>query len=93
MCKPETKVSFVEARKRELCREIGYFFGSYFEENGQFCIQHDGKTERYDSVDDLLIAWHRILSGDMNRAWEWHEEIKYIEDEIIAPRMEEINHG
>ena len=79
------------ARKKALCEEIGYFFGTYFEENGQFCIQHDGKTERYDSVDDLLIAWHKIFTASPKLASEWHEEIKFIEDEIISSGLEETN--
>lgn len=82
-----------ETRKKELCQDIGYFFGAYFEENGQFCIQHDGKIDRFSSIDDLLVAWHKILTADPKLAWEWHEEIKYIEDEIISTRLEEANNG
>ena len=80
---------FIELRKREICQEIGYFFGSYSEEGGYFCIAYEGKTTRYDSLDALLIAWHKILTADPKLAWEWREEIKYIENEIIANKLED----
>lgn len=75
----------LENEKIKLCQQIGNFFGRYFEENGQLCIDNEEKVFTYNSADELLIDWvdtlvenHRdtFAYGSPNDSWE--KEIVFI---------------
>lgn len=82
--------------KATLCKQIGDFFGTYFEENGQYCIDNGAKVFRYDTHDALLADWvdtlvenHHDTAGnspslyiDINDSWE--KEIVFIYSEVIG---------
>ncbi len=82
--------------KRELCKEIGNFFGDYFEENGQLCIDNFESIFRYDTEDALLTDWvdtlvesHRDTMGNPKSAIReindgWEKEILFIYQEVIG---------
>lgn len=82
--------------KREVCKEIGSFFGEYFEENGQLCIDNFERVFRYDTEDALLADWvdtlvesHRDTADnpkseirEINDGWE--KEILFIYQEVVG---------
>ena len=68
--------------KINLCQEIGHFFGCYFEENGQMCIDNGEEVFRYNTPDELLADWvetliqsHIAPEGFSNN---WEKEILFI---------------
>ena len=74
--------------KYELAKEIGNFFGTYFEQNGKFCINNYDDIFRYDSVDALLTDWvnslveHQNDNPDLSGYWE--SEIEFIYTQVIG---------
>lgn len=82
--------------KRKLCKEIGDFFGNYFEENNQYCIDNGLEVFRYDSTDDLLKDWVSTLienqhdtSDNPGSAYRvvndsWEQEIVFIYSEVFG---------
>ena len=69
--------------KRDLCEEIGSFFGNfYISIHGKLVID-DGETEHfYDTEDELLKDWISTLKeADEDTGDDfWSEVIEYIED-------------
>ena len=72
----------IEQEKINLCYEIGHFFGCYFEENGQMCIDNGDEVFRYNTPDELLADWvetliqsHIAPEGFSNN---WEKEILFI---------------
>ena len=53
--------------KYNLCKTIGDFFGDYFEENNQFCIDNGEEVFRYNTRDELLKRWVDTL------VWHQHD--------------------
>lgn len=74
--------------KYQLAKEIGNFFGSFYEQNGKFCINNYSEIYRYDSVDALLTDWvdtlvaHQHDNKDLSGYWE--AEIEFIYKEVIG---------
>lgn len=74
--------------REQLCKEIGDFFGVYFEMNGKFCIDNGEKVFQYDTPEALLTDWvttlvmhQQAVEGDPSGNWE--AEIQFIYREII----------
>lgn len=74
--------------KHVLAKEIGNFFGTYFEENGQFCIDNYDSVFRYDTVDALLIDWVNSLIENQydneDLAGYWDKEVEFIYTQVIG---------
>ena len=82
--------------KQKLCKEIGSFFGDYFEKNGQLCIDNGEKIFRYNTADDLLKDWVDTLVENQNDTVDnpssdyyaindsWEKEIVFIYSEVIG---------
>ena len=83
----------LENEKRKLCEEIGSFFGGYFEENGQLCIDNGDEVFRYDTADELLIDWvdtliesHREYLSYGTPGFNWEKEVLFIYSSVIGKR-------
>jgi len=80
--------------KIDLAKEIGFYFGTYFEENNQLCIDNGENIFRYADVDALLIDWLDtiILNHHDNyhldehgNEWDsWEKEIVFIYTDVIG---------
>lgn len=66
----------IEQEKINLCQEIGNYYGCYFEENGQLCVDSDIRVFCYNTADELLSDWVDTLIED--RCGEWEKEILFI---------------
>ena len=72
--------------KRDLCEEIGNFFGTFYEDVAGLLVIDDGETDHlYSSEDELLKDWLPTLKeADEETGDEfWADVIEYIEDEIL----------
>lgn len=77
---------------KELCKYIGNFYGKYFEENGQLCIDNYEKVFRYNTEKELLKDWVNtlvcshyydcILPASPIDSWE--HEIRFIYENVIG---------
>jgi len=80
--------------KMDLAEEIGSYFGTYFEENNQLCIDNGEKIFRYADVDALLIDWldtiilnhhdNYRLDENGNERDSWEKEIEFIYTDVIG---------
>lgn len=78
--------------KLELCKEIGNYFGTYFEEEGRYCIDNYDTVFRYDSVDKLLADWvdtlvenhHDTMNNNDGCNNSWENEILFIYSKVIG---------
>jgi hypothetical protein len=78
--------------KNELCKEIGDYFGTYFEEGGLYCIDNYESVFRYDSTDKLLADWvdtlvenhHDTVDNNDGCNNGWEKEIVFIYSEVIG---------
>lgn len=75
--------------KKQLCKDIGTFFGEFFEQDGQLCIDNGEEVFRYDSEDALLAGWVDTLVwhqhdtfGDASGNWE--DAIAFIFSEVMG---------
>lgn len=82
--------------KTTLCKNIGEFFGDFFEDSGKLCIDNGDHVFRYDTEDDLLADWVDTLvenhhdtadncksnSRSINDSWE--KEIVFIYKYVIG---------
>lgn len=78
--------------KIAVCKEIGNYFGDYFEENNQFCISNHDEVFRYNSPDELLKDWlDTILENHIDNFHidkygqecdGWEEEVQFIFSKI-----------
>lgn len=75
--------------KASLCKDIGEFFGNYFEEDGKICIDNGEEIFQYDTPDELLKGWVETLVwhqhdtfGDPSGNWE--DAIVFIYTEVIG---------
>ena len=71
--------------KRDLCAEIGDFFGTFYEDVAGFLVVDDGVTEHiYADEDELLKDWLPTLKeADEDTGDDyWSDIIEYIESEI-----------
>ena len=81
----------IEKEKRDLCQEIGNFFGHYFEENGQLCIDNGEKVFRYNTPDELLADWvDTLIENHLDNldspSDSWEKEILFIFNFCIGKR-------
>lgn len=77
---------------RELCKFIGNFYGEYFEENEQLCIDNGENIYRYNTEKELLKDWvdtlvcshyyDCIAYSSPNDSWE--KEIRFIYEDVIG---------
>jgi hypothetical protein len=71
--------------KRDICEEIGNYFGIFYEDIGGFLIIDVGDKEySYRDEDELLRNWLPKLQEDDIETGEgtWSEIIEYIQSEI-----------
>ena len=71
--------------KRDLCEEIGNFFGTFYEDVAGFLVIDDGVTDHvYATEDELLKDWLPTLQeADEETGDEfWADVIEYISEEI-----------
>ena len=75
---------------KELCIDIGNFFGDYFEESGKLCIDNYEQVFKYDTPAELLVDWVDTLvlnhmdckeSGSIGDTWE--KEVRFIFEEVL----------
>ena len=69
--------------KRELCEEIGNFFGTFYEDVAGFLMIDDGKVDHiYTDEDELLKDWLPTLQeADADTGDDfWADVIDYIID-------------
>lgn len=84
----------IEMRKQTIAKEIGNYFGSFFEADGKYCIDNYEQVFRYDSLNALLTDWVDTLVenhhdnannppfSNINDSWE--DEIVFIYSEVIG---------
>jgi hypothetical protein len=72
--------------KRDICEEIGNYFGTFYEDVAGFLIVDTGDQEyTYRDEDELLTDWlpklqeEEIETGDGT----WEDIIEYIQEEIL----------
>ena len=69
--------------KRELCEEIGNFFGTFYEDVAGFLVIDDGEVDHiYTDEDELLKDWLPTLQeADADTGDDfWADIIEYIQD-------------
>ena len=71
--------------KKEMCKEIGNWFGDFFEEEGKLCIDNGEEIFRYNTEDELLADWLITLVESDKATGEdaWKDMITFIETEIV----------
>ena len=92
----------VKMNRRELAQNIGNFFGGYFEENGQVCIDNGEKIFRYNTVAELLSDWVDTLVENHHDTCDnphselhttndsWEKEIVFIYEQVVGKLPEGI---
>ena len=72
--------------KRDICEEIGNYFGTFYEDiSGNLVIDTGDQEHSYDSEDELLTDWLPTLQeadAETNDG-TWDDIIEYIEEEIL----------
>lgn len=71
--------------KRDICEEIGNYFGTFYEDVAGFLNIDTGDREyTYRDENDLLKDWLPILQRDDAETGDgiWEEIIEYIQSEI-----------
>jgi hypothetical protein len=72
--------------KRDICEEIGNYFGTFYEDMAGFLVIDTGDKEySYQNEDDLLRDWLRALQEDDAETGDdtWGDIIEYIQEEIL----------
>jgi hypothetical protein len=72
--------------KRDVCAEIGNFFGTFYEDISGFLVIDDGETDHlYSSEDELLKDWlPTLIEADEETGDDyWYDIIEYIQNYII----------
>ena len=72
--------------KRDICEEIGNYFGTFYEDIAGFLIIDDGETDHvYADEDELLKDWLPILQETDQETGDdtWEDIIEYIQEEIL----------
>ena len=71
--------------KRDICEEIGNYFGTFYEDVAGFLVIDTGDQEHsYEDEDALLKDWFPLLQEDDSLTGDgtWEDIIEYIETEI-----------
>lgn len=69
--------------KRDICEEIGGYFGSFYEDiSGNLIIDTDDQEHCYSDEDELLRDWLPKLKEDDAETGDdyWTDIVEYIED-------------
>ena len=72
--------------KRDICEEIGNFFGTFYEDISGFLVIDDGETDHlYADEDELLKDWLPLLQENDSLTGDdtWADIIEYIKSEIL----------
>ena len=71
--------------KYELCKEIGNWFGEFFEADGKLCIDNQEGIFKYNNEDELLIDWLDTLIEADNETNEndFVDAIAFIQVQIL----------
>lgn len=72
--------------KRDICEEIGNFFGNFYEDIAGFLVIDDGETDHvYATEDELLQDWlPTLIEADEDTGDDyWADIIDYIQSEIL----------
>jgi hypothetical protein len=72
--------------KRDLCEEIGNYFGTFYEDVAGFLVIDNGETDHiYADEDALLTDWLPTLKEADEETGEdfWADVIEYIESEVL----------
>ena len=72
--------------KRDICEEIGGFFGDFYEDIAGFLVIDDGETDHvYADEDELLKDWLPTLieADEATQDDYWAEVIDYIREEVL----------
>lgn len=72
--------------KRDICEEIGNYFGTFYEDIAGFLIIDTGDQEHsYINEDELLKDWLPKLQAEETETDDgtWIDIIEYIEEEIL----------
>lgn len=71
--------------KRDICEEIGNYFGTFYEDVAGFLVIDDGETDHiYSDEDELLKDWLPTLKAADEESGDdyWAEIIEYIEYDL-----------
>ena len=71
--------------KRDICEEIGNYFGTFYEDmSGNLVIDTGEQEHSYINEDELLTDWLPALQKDDAETGDniWSEIIEYIQSEI-----------
>ena len=72
--------------KRDICEEIGNYFGTFYEDIASFLIIDTGDQEyAYRDEDELLTDWLPKLQSEEAETGDgtWEDIIEYIQEEIL----------
>ena len=72
--------------KRDICEEIGNYFGTFYEDIGGFLVIDTGDQEHsYRNENELLKDWLPKLQEDEAETNDgtWEDIIEYIETEVL----------
>lgn len=72
--------------KRDICEEIGNYFGTFYEDVAGFLtIDTEDQEYSYRTEDELLIDWLPRLQEDEAETNDgtWTDIIEYIQEEIL----------
>ena len=72
--------------KRDVCEEIGNFFGTFYKDLSGFLVIDDGETDHlYSSEDELLEDWlPKLIAFDEETGDDyWYDIIDYIQNYVI----------
>lgn len=72
--------------KRDMCEEIGNYFGTFYEDVAGFLVIDTGDQEHsYEDEDVLLKDWlpKLIIDDEDTGDGTWEDIIEYIQEEII----------
>lgn len=66
-----------------LCKTVGDFFGHFFEEAGQLCIDNGDTIYRYGTPEALLIDWaDTLLEQHFSSGGNWGNELTHIYNNV-----------
>ena len=71
--------------KREVCEEIGFWYGEFFTEDIYLCINNGQHVFKYETEDALLIDWLDTLIEEDKATGRptWADVIEFIKNEVV----------
>ena len=62
--------------KKELCKEIGSFFGKFYTEGDMICVDTGDKVYKYADYTDMLLDWvDTLIESHKSGGGNWEREI------------------